>query len=409
MQGRSRGVPFLTALERYIMTASSPRSAAALADPAIHVAPGPRGMPAPRGTDFGVAGVLRVLTQGDGSVDRAAVGRDVGRTDAVRDREPDVTIRFVDQISPSGIRGLAGGWAAYDDDGVYLLDPSTRQPLAKVSQGDRWGQAQILCRRGLARVPFLSTAVDLAALFHQWAPVHGSGWVTPEGKGVLVAGWAHSGKTGALLSACDGGAALIGDDRILLSRSGSRMMGMGRPVAVKDWHMAQLRLGCIGRRPILRALARVTPWLGSSSDQTARGPWTRLATRAVGRARRALEVEVPCDRFANPPKDARLDVLILLETHRLPSIVAEGVAPGSTARRLAAQTERELLVALGDQLAFKYAFPDAGWNEVERCIADARSILEDATLGIPSFRVRHPYPCSLRELATAINGVVAEV
>ena len=369
----------------------------------------PPGMPGPRGTDFGVAGVLRVLTRDDGPVDRAAVGRDVGRTGAVRALEPDVTIRFVDRISPSGIRGFGGGSTGYDHDGLYFLDPSTHAPLARVSQGDRWGEARILCRRGLTRVPFLSTAVDLAALFHQWAPIHGSGWVTPEGRGVLVAGWAHSGKTGALLSACEGGASLIGDDRILLSRAGSRMVGMGRPVCVKDWHMAQLRLSFLGRIPIRRALAGAVPRLGSRSVGTARGPWTRLATKALGRLRRTLEVEVPCERLTPHPVEARVDVLILLETHQGRSISAERAPPGSSFRCLAAQTEAELLTALRAQLAFKYAFAGGGWMDVERSLAEARSILEEATLGIPSYRVRHPYPCSLEELAAAIDGVVAEV
>jgi hypothetical protein len=362
---------------------------------------------APDEIGFGVAGVLRVVARGDGPEDRAALGRDVGRTDAVRKRAPDVTIRFVDELSPSSLRILDGGWTGYGHDGVYFLDPPTGAPLARVSQGQRWGEARILCRRGLARVPFLSSALDLAALYHQWAPVHGSAWVTPQGKGVLVAGWAHSGKTGALLSACERGASPVGDDRVLLSRSGSRMIGMGRPVGVKAWHMAQLPLACLGPRPFRRTLARAAPAIDALSK--VRGPGSRLAAKALDRFRRGLEQELPIARLGPPAVDAGVDVLIILETHRNASIVAEPAEPGGAARRLAAQTEGELLPSLRAQLAFKYARPDGGWADVGSAPEAARSILKDATLGVPTYLVRHPYPCSLEELDAVISGVVAEV
>lgn len=361
------------------------------------------------GINFGVTGVLRVVARGAGVREMAAVGRDVGRTDTVGNRVPDVSIDFVETLSASGLRLLDGGATGYGDDGVYFLDPSGRTPLAHVSQGERWGEARIICRRGLERVPFLSAALDLAALFHDWVPVHGSAWVTPEGRGVLVAGWAHSGKTGALLSACEGGASPVGDDRILLSRSGSHMIGMGRPVGVKDWHMAQLRLPSLGRRPLRRALARATPAVHAWLERGAPGAGGRLAHKALGRLRRGLDVELPPERLAAPVVDARVDVLIILETHRHASIVAERADPSSAARRVAAQTEGELLPALRGQLAFKYALSDGGWRNVERAPAEARSILDNATHGVPAYLVRHPYPCSLEELGAVITGVVGEL
>ena len=378
--------------------------------------------------DFGVPGVLRVVARGDSEEDRAAVGRDIGRSDIGRadtggadtggtgpagDRFPDVAIRFVDQLSPSGLRVLDGGCAGYGDGGVYFLDPSTHAPLARVSLGARWGEARIVCRRGLRRVPFLSTALDLSALFHHWAPVHASGWVSPAGTGVLVAGWAHSGKTGALLSACERGASPVGDDRILLSPSGARMVGLGRPLDVKDWHMAQLRLGALGRRPVRRTLAEVASAVDAGfrrvSDGTSPGPVSRLASRALHRLRRGLSLEVPAEQFSPVAQGARIDVVILLETHRYASIVAERVTPASGARRLAAQTEGELLPALREHLAFRYAQADGGWADVGRAPARARSILAEATLGLPTYLVRHPYPCPLQELDAVITGVVEEL
>ncbi len=299
----------------------------------------------------------------------------------------------------------------YGDDAVYFLDSSDHQPLALVAQGERWGEARIVCRRGVGKVPFLSAAVDLAALSRGWAPLHASAWVTREGTSVLVTGWAHSGKTGALLAACEGGARPVGDDRILLSRDGSRVVGLGRAIVVKDWHLAQLRIPALGARPVRRALAKVAPVLDALTDRLAsrrsrraRGA-TRSAAKALGRLRGKLSVEVD----ATATDEARPDVLVILETHRESSVTSEPVDPRTVAGRIAAQVEAELLPTLRAQLAFKYAFPGRGWRDVSRAPEMAESILNEATRGLPTYLVRHPYPCSLSELDRVIAGVAASV
>jgi len=352
--------------------------------------------------------VLRVTAYAAGTHDLAAVARDVGRTDAVRARAPDVDIRFVHDLSPARLRILDGGSVGYGDDGIYFLDPSTQMPLAFVSQGERWGEAQILCVHGQRRVPFLAASLDLAALSHQWAPVHGSGWVTADGKGVLVTGWAHSGKTGALISACQRGASPVGDDRILVSRSGASMIGTGRPIGVKDWHMVQLRLPAIGARPVRRGLARVT-WALNAMQSRAPRARSVIPSKGLAWFRRRLEVELPLDRLSVPAIDVGIDVLIILETHRNRSFVAERTDATSATQRVAAQTDGELLPALRAQLAFKYALPGGGWQGVGRAPEVALDILEDALRTVPAYLVRHPYPCSLKELDSVIARIVAEV
>jgi hypothetical protein len=305
------------------------------------------------------------------------------------------------------LRLVDGGTMGYGDDGVYFLDSSGHRPLARVSQGERWGEALITCRRGVGRIPFLSAAVDLAALSRGWAPLHGSAWVTKEGTGVLVAGWAHSGKTGALLAACERGAAPVGDDRILLSRDGSRMVGLGRPVVVKDWHLAQLRLPALGARPVRRALAQAAPILGALSER--RGAWTRSADKMLRGLRGKLSVELDPRLLgqSQAADEARPHVLVILETHRHSSIVSEPVDPRTAASRIAAQVESELMPALRAHVTFKYAFPGRGWRDVGRAPELAESILNDATRGLPTYIVRHPYPCSLKKLEEVIAGMAA--
>jgi hypothetical protein len=285
-----------------------------------------------------------------------------------------------------------------------------------VTLGERWGEALIVCRRGARRVPFLSAAVDFAALARGWMPVHGSAWVTRGGAGVVVAGWARSGKTGALLEACEAGATPVGDDRVLLSRDGSRMIGLGRPIEVKSWHLAQLALPALGGRPLRRAVARVASALAarlSSSPGRESGRESAgfgLAYKVLDRLQTSSITELEAQLLRSSPSalaEARPDVLIILETHRHPSVVAERADSRTVPSRLAAQLTAEIMPALRAHLAFEYARPGRGWRDVGRAAEVAEEALSGATRGVPTYLVRHPYPCSLRELGSVIREAVA--
>jgi hypothetical protein len=310
---------------------------------------------------------------------------------------------------------LDGGTMGYDDERVYLLEATGRRVLAGVTLGERWGEALIVSRRGQRRIPFLDAAVDFAALDRGWAPVHGSAWVTHEGSGVVVAGWAHSGKTGALLEACEEGATPVGDDRVLLWRDGSRMIGLGRPIEVKNWHLAQLALPAIGERTLRRAVARVSSApaarlassLGRASG-TARAR-TRLASKVLARVL-SSSIELDPQRLRSGTtltEELRPDVLVLLETHGHSPVVAEPADAHTVPSRLAAQMSAELLPALRALLSFEYARPGRGWRDVGRAPEVALELLSEATRGVPAYLVRHPYPCSLRELGNVIRNAVA--
>jgi hypothetical protein len=366
--------------------------------------------------DFEIPGVLRVRARDASSDDLAAVARDVGSARAATREPADVTVRFVDELSPASLRMLDGGTMGYDDERVYFLEGTGHRAVAGVTLGERWGEALIVCRRGARRVPFLSAAVDFAALARGWAPVHGSGWVTPGGSGVVVAGWARSGKTGALLEACEAGATPVGDDRVLLSRDGSRMIGLGRPIEVKRWHLAQLALPALGGRPLGRAVAKGTSALAARlTSPRERAPGRRsarlgLAYKVLGRFQTSSNIELDVHLLranARALAEARPDALIILESHHHPSVVAERADSRTVPSRLAAQMTAELMPTLRGHLAFEYARPGRGWKDVGRAPEVAQELLSEAIREVPANLVRHPYPCSLRELGDVIREAVA--
>lgn len=364
--------------------------------------------------DFDVHGLVGVRVLDADPSDLQIVSRDVGVSGSLEGHDPDVIVCFVDELSPPPLTLIDGGTTAYAWDGVYFLDAPGGAPVAHVKQGEGWGQALIVCRRGARSVPTLATCVDLVALSKGWVGLHASAWVIG-GCGILAAGWPGSGKTGALLAACDHGARPIGDERILLASSGATMAGVGRPIVGHDWHLPQLSPPTIGGHPVRRAMAKATPTLTSLADRLGNrlGPGrpARAARKAVARLRRALDVEVSQARLSpggGAPSVARPDALILLETHRDGVIVTRRIDPVTAAERLASQVEAELLPALRTQLAFEYALEGDGWSGIRRAPARAARLLASATRNVPCFIVRHPYPCSLDRLHEAISELAPE-
>jgi hypothetical protein len=362
---------------------------------------------------FDAVGALTVVVDGAEPADLRAVARDLGtRAPQGRSAAGDacMVVRFVDDLAPEALHLLDGGRMGYGSDGVYVLEPATGRPLARVSQKTSWGSGSIECTRGLTRVPLLSAAVGLAALAGGWAPLHAAAWTMRDGVRVLASGWPGSGKTGALLAACENGATPIGDERVLLARNGQAMAGLGNPVEIKHWHLAQLRLPLLGASRGRRSLARVTYALDKALDRRL-SRWSRTAHKALRRAGRLASTELDVVELG-APRDGRArgspDVLLLLEAHSRDSVAAEPANPVSVPARLTAHVAAELAPALRIQRALDYVSPGAGWRDVHRSPDVAREILESAVRGIPAWLVRHPYPCSLKDLNAVISRVVTE-
>jgi hypothetical protein len=363
--------------------------------------------------DFALHGALAVRTLDAAPADLAAVSRELGRADTRAEVDADIVICFVDELRPSDVEPLNGNGMAYGDGGLYYLDRTGGRPLAHIRQGERWGQALIVCRRGLGCVPLLSTAIDLAALAHGWVPLHASGWAL-DGAGVIAAGGAGSGKTGALLAACRNGAAPLADDHVLMSKDGRSMVGLGRSMTLRDWHIAQLGRSAapvsLVRRTLATASARLLGGHAGSGDSAGNRlpPWlTKSARRVVSGLRRRAGVEIALERVGVPNgTSARPDLVVLLETRRQATVVAEPIDPGAAAARLAAAVEGELMPPLRHQMSLGSALRRHGWSGLERVPDVASTLLHEAIRGKATYVVTHPPECALDELHEVIAGLL---
>ena len=73
----------------------------------------------------------------------------------------------------------------------------------------------------------------------------------------------------------------VGDDRILLSSDGGSMVGLGRPITLRDWHLAQVDLPRAGVGTVLRTLAKAAPALDGLAERLACTDGTSIALLGV--------------------------------------------------------------------------------------------------------------------------------
>jgi predicted ATP-grasp superfamily ATP-dependent carboligase len=293
--------------------------------------------------DFDLQGLLRVRTRDAWPEDLATVARHLGQGVRPLAGDPDVVVCFVDELTPHVLERV-GDDVGFGDDGVFCLSRSGR-PLAHIRLSEPWGSAMIVCRRGLARVPLLSTALDLAALHQEWVPLRAAPW-SVGGSAVLVVP-ARGSQPTPRAAECT---RPVPEGRLLLSPDGRATVRVGKPTA-------------IGRTP-------------SGSPERANAALT------------------------NP------DVIVLLEAVDTPEIVVERIEPEIAAARIAATVADELKAALAQHDTRDAQLAGRGWLSARRAPGVAMRLLREATRWKPCYVVRHPEASTSEELCQAIAAVL---
>src|SRR6266404_8718168 len=189
--------------------------------------------------DFDIHGVVSIRLIDPSPSDLGAAFKLLGSASKLLLTSPDITVRFVDNLPVRGIRFLGTGQDAFTDDGFFLLQEGTRRVKARIPF-DRIGDScEIVCRSQIESVPLLMPIVGLTAGKRECVPIHASA-VVHDGVGILMAGWAHCGKTTAFLGFASRGAEYVGEDWVLLSGNGQKMQGLVRPLELSHWHVASL-------------------------------------------------------------------------------------------------------------------------------------------------------------------------
>jgi hypothetical protein len=367
-------------------------------------------------SEYDLHGVVAIRLVGDTPADAAAVTRQLGPISARLNRDPDIVIRFVDQLPTSSpIKYLGLDDAGFTEDAFFVLRSKHKSATRVQIPFERVGQTcEIVCERGLPAVPLLLPILNLTALSKGVLPLHASAFIY-EGKGILVTGWAKGGKTETLLAFMANGAEYVGDEWIYVSGDGQRMFGIPEPIRLWNWQlddMPQFRARVArGDRIRLRSLSLVVEtmeWL-SSRGTLGKSGLSRLMRRVLPLLRRQLYVQMPPEKLFRQQVDslgASLDKVFFVASHDSSQIMLEPIDPEEVSQRMVFSLLEERVDFLSYYLKFRFAFPGLRNDLIEQAEECQREALKRVLAGKETYALYHPYPVSIPALFQTISPVL---
>jgi hypothetical protein len=359
-------------------------------------------------TDILAAGVVHVRACAAGPADIAGLGRQLGRERPPADSRPDITIRFVHRLPRQGLQHVEVGRSAFTSEG-YMVRAAGRGGWCIVPFANAGAPCEFVCERGVRSVPLLGAFIRLAAIGRGFLPFHASAFEW-QGRGVLVAGWSHGGKTSALLSFAANGARYVGDDLVLIAQDGSEMRGLNVPIAVSEWHLSQLphvqRTTPMRTRLWHAAVERVSRAAEAQDVRGGNGIAGSLRLRTVSRvARRSTKLVVPLHTLfaAGTAACATPRTLFLMLSTQQDQVTVEPMPAREIADRMAHSLAAEALPLLDHYHAYRFAGIGPRSDLLDTLAEREGALLRSALAGLDGYVVRHPYPAPFAGLFEAMQ------
>ena len=362
--------------------------------------------------DFDLHGFVGIRLLEPQQRDVEVVTRQIGPLTGVLDREPDITIRFVDELPEAG-RLTYAGWpdcAASEDDFYLLRGRAGVAARTLLPVQDVGGRCDIVTERRAGPVPHLLAIINLTALAHGVLPLHASAF-TYRGAGVLATGWAKGGKTETLLAFAARGADYVGDEWIYLTPDG-QMHGVPEPIRLWHWHVRQLPELRAGLPVTTKSRLGVLPSVATSAASlaaTLRGPAASVLRRAAPVIARQAYVQVPPAQLFGDDAIAlhgRLDHLLLVTSHDRDDVELRAIDGSAVAARMEASLAEERDQFLQMYRQFRFLFPDRRSAVVEEAPALERDLLAARLGGRAAHQLSHPYPVRLDALVPAVEQIL---
>ncbi len=359
--------------------------------------------------EFDIHGVVGIRLVDPSSADVAAVRKQLGPPQRPLLREPDITLRFVEHLIPPRLRHLGPRQKGFTDDAFFVFDQGTNSGIARIPFDLVGGPCEIVCERGVGSVPLLMPILSLTALAKGFVAVHASAFVH-DGIGILMAGWAESGKTTTLLGFASEGAEFVGEEWVLLSGDGETMCGLPRDIELSPSHLEivpDVRRGIKRSRlwafESLRQLSKIQGSLSKKANDTFPANALRRAISAV--QRRLLPKVSPQEIFGSRVGSliAKPEKVFLLIGHNDTRVEVKPTPPIEMARRIAHMTQYEQIRFMEHYLAFKFAFPEVKNAFLAESSAYQYELLSSALKTKETYTVLHPYPITFSSLYEAIK------
>ena len=355
--------------------------------------------------DFSIHGIVKVRLVDPAEKDVATFQGRFGPTHVPTDGEPDITIRFKEDLSVGALTYVGLNSAGFNDDGFYLLSETTGKVMARIPFEQIGSRCEIVCLRGEGSVPLLSEIINLTFLNKNYVPLHSSAF---HYKGVdnLVMGWAKGGKTGVMLSFANHGARYLGDEWVILSEDGKKMFGLPSPIGLSEWQFKHIPLLMpkVGRQKkiLFKAIKSLDKMYGRLKNGKYKNSFPMdFLSRSLPPLRRQLKIKEKPQKIFKHNFDELVGVpekVFLSMSHSDPEIRIEACDSMDVARRMVSVNEYEYSEFFELYKAFKFSFPHLRNAFLENADKLQSALLFRAFEDKEAYKVLHPYPVSLEAL-----------
>ncbi|NIR46965.1 hypothetical protein GWO43_00575 [candidate division KSB1 bacterium] len=357
-----------------------------------------------RTMDYDIHGIVGVRLINPLDSDIAAVADLLEQYRAPLRREPDLVIRFKDDLPTPGLKHIGEGYAGFTEEGFYVLSKGRASVKACIPFEQIGSRCEILHESGPRSVPLLTDIINYTFLSKGYIPLHASAFVHNE-TGILVAGWMHGGKTEALLAFANHGAHYVGDEWVMLSPDGESMFGMPESLCIWDWYVKYIPKLLPRISMERKILFKIIYIFDAIHKIFGRGIFEKFfPIKMLGEAlpvfKQQLKVRVvPKALFKDRMRSqATPQKLFLIMGENNSGIHIETCDPMEIADRMVGSNNYEQMYFWEFYEAFKFAFPHRRNDFLDNIDDRQRSLLMRALKNKEAYKISHPYPVSFDEL-----------
>ena len=332
------------------------------------------------------------------------------------DREPDIIVRFVNEIKTTNLVFLGQDLAAYDEKNFYLFNDSLERkkvviPFEKIGQ-----KLEIICEKGIDSIPLLNHIINFYFIKKDYIPVHSSALYYND-KGILAMGWTKGGKTETLLSFANHAAKYVGDEWVVLSTDGSEMFGLNEPVTIWQWQLPYISklinsVGFTNKLIFMFAdFLEFVDRLGVRLKLNKMFPFNLLGEN-MHCFRKLLRIrKSPKDLFRNQTRNekTKIDRIVLAMSYTGNDTKVEECNASEVINRMIHSNDTEQLPFFEAYKKFKYAFPEKTNDFLDGIQSKHSSLLEKAMSNKKPYKIIHPYPVEFEKLFNSLSKVLTSL
>lgn len=312
--------------------------------------------------------------------------------------QADLVIRYVDQLSPEEMNNLGINQFGYTDTDFYILNRYSGKAEAQISFGEIGTGFEIVCQRGVSKIPLLEELLKIIFLKKGVLSLHATA-IQWQGEGTIMLGWARGGKTSALLALTNAGAKFAADDWVLYDLNSEQVFGFPAALSVSASHFQQIpdlsKKKSFSHRVYLRAV-KASIFLVKFVGLVVR---KQVLKKLLQKLEEKLRIDLlPAQIFDEDEIVASVlpDKFILLTNHNSDSIYIEDVSLDDLVEMAYYSNQFDRLRLYQAFLAYQYAFPNQSSSFFEDIEALEKQLLKEAFENKKLYRVVHPYPVPVK-------------